>query len=114
MRKPHFPFILIGILILGFAVGNVLGLILASLGLGVAYLASLRLHPRMRHGRCNGSGEVRGSVFTWTHRKCPGTVCQGGRQIRWGAGLWGADHIKAERARAREARAAAKQSNRWR
>ena len=114
MKKAHFPWLLVGILVVGYAGWHLLGLVLAALGLGVAYFASLRLHPRMRHSRCKGTGEVRGSVFTWTHRKCPGTVCQGGRQIRWGAGLWGADHIKAERARARSAKLTAKADNRWR
>jgi len=114
MRKPHFPWIIAGVLVVGYAGWHLLGLVVAALGLFIAYLASLRLHPRMRHGKCKGTGEVRGSVFTWTHRKCPGTVCQGGRQIRWGAGLWGAEHIRSERARAREAKTAAKDGNRWR
>ena len=114
MRKANFPWILIGILVLGFIVGHALGLILAALGCGVAYLVSLRLHPRMRHGRCKGSGEVKGSVFTWAHRKCPGTVCQGGRQIRWGARHFGAGHIQGEAARTMQAKTAAKQGNRWR
>ena len=114
MKKTSFPWIIAVILILGLAVGHVLGLILAALGLVVAYGISLRLHPRMRHGRCKGSGEVKGSVFTWTHRKCPGKVCQGGRQIRWGAGLWGAEHIRSERTRAVQAKTAAREGNRWR
>jgi hypothetical protein len=114
VKKTSFPWILIGILIVGFAVAGILGLIVAALGLGIAYISSLRLHPRMRHGRCNGTGEVRGSVFTWAHRRCPGRVCQGGRQIRWGAGLWGADHIRGERARVVQAKTAAREGNRWR
>ncbi len=114
MKKAHFPWILVAILIVGFAVGHALGLILAAVGLFIAYLTSLRLHPRMRHGRCKGSGEVKGSVFVWTHRKCPGKVCQGGRQIRWGAGLWGAGHIRSERTRVVQSKTAAKEGNRWR
>jgi hypothetical protein len=114
VSKSSFPWIIVIILVIGLAVGHVLGLILAALGLVVAYGISLRLHPRMRHGRCNGTGEVKGSVFVWTHRKCPGTVCQGGRQIRWGAGLWGAEHIRSERERARQAKLAAREGNRWR
>jgi len=94
MSKPSFPWILTGILFFSFAAFHVAGLAVAGLGCGVAYVGSLRLHPRMRHGRCKGTGEVRGAVFTWTHRKCPGTVCQGGRQIRWGAGHFGAGHIQ--------------------
>jgi len=114
VRKTQFPWLLIGILVISFAAFHILGLILAVLGLGVAYFSSLRLHPRMRHGRCKGTGEVRGAVFTWTHRKCPGKVCQGGRQIRWGAGLWGAEHVRSERARTVQAKVTAKEGNRWR
>ena len=114
MSKPQFPWILVGILAFSLLAFHLAGLILASLGCGVAYLVSLRIHPRMRHGRCKGSGEVKGSVFTWTHHKCSGKVCQGGRQIRWGAGLWGQEHIKAERARVIQTKTAAKQGNRWR
>ena len=114
VQKRHFPFVLTVILIVGWAAGNILGLILAALGLGIAYAVSLRMHPRMRHGRCNGSGEVRGSVFTWAHRRCPGKVCQGGRQIRWGARHFGAGHIQGEAARTIQAKTAAKDNNRWR
>ena len=114
VKKSSFPWILVGILVVGLAAGGVVGLALAGFGCGVAYAISLRSHPRMRHGRCKGTGEVRGSVFTWTHRKCPGKVCQGGRQIRWGAGLWGAEHIRSERARVVQGKTAAKEGNRWR
>lgn len=114
MRKTQFPVVLALILAAGFIFGRIAGLILAALGLGVAYLVSLRWHPRMRHGRCNGSGEVRGSVFTWTFRRCPGKVCQGGRQIRWGAGRFGSGPIRAERSRAVRAKTAARDGKRWR
>lgn len=114
MKKPHFPWILAGILFVSFAAFGILGLIVAGIGTGGAYLVSLRIHPRMRHGKCKGSGEVKGAVFTWTHRKCPGTVCQGGRQIRWGAGHFGAGHIQGEYARAKAAKTRAKENNRWR
>ena len=114
MSKPQFPWILVGILFVSFAAFHLVGLIVAGLVCGVAYVTSLRLHPRMRHGRCKGTGEVKGSVFTWTHQRCPGKVCQGGRQIRWGAGLWGAEHVRSERARVVQAKAAAKEGNRWR
>ena len=114
VRKSRFPWILAGILVVAFAGWHLAGLVLASIGLGTAYFFSLRVHPRMRHGRCKGTGEVRGAVFTWTHRKCPGKVCQGGRQIRWGAGRWGADHIRAERSRAVQSKTRAREENRWR
>ena len=114
MSKPSFPWILAGILLFSLLAFHLLGLIVAGLGCGIAYGISIRLHPRMRHGRCKGTGEVRGSVFTWTHRKCPGTVCQGGRQIRWGARHFGAGHIQGEATRAIQAKTAAKDGNRWR
>lgn len=115
MRKAHFPWILAIILLGGFIFGHILGLVLAALGLFVSYLISLRLHPRIRHtgwNSCNGSGEIRGSVFTWSFRKCP--RCNGGRLVRWGAGLWGAEHVRSERRRTSEARAAARDGHRWR
>ena len=115
MRKKQFPLILIGILVLGIAVAGLLGLILAALGLGIAYAFSLRVHPRMRHTGfrgCDGTGEHRGAVFTWVHRRCG--RCQGGRIIRFGAGHWGAGHIQGEYTRAKAAKTAAKENDRWR
>ena len=103
------------ILLLAWANGAASG-ILASLGLGVIYFASLRFSPRTRHTGfrgCGGTGEIHGRLFRHAHRKCPGKVCQGGRQIRWGAGLWGAGHIRAERSRTVQAKTTAKQNNRW-
>ena len=115
MRKEQFPWVLIAILVLGYLVFNVLGLVLAVLGLFVAYFVSVRLHPRVRHTgwrSCNGSGEKRGSIFTWSFHKCPG--CNGGRLVRWGAGHFGPDHIQREYRRNLEARRKAKQDSRWR
>ena len=112
VQKRHFPWVLIGILVVGWAAGSILGLILAALGLSIAYGISLRVHPRMRHGRCNGTGEHRGAVFTWVHRRCG--RCQGGRIIRFGAGHWGAGHIQGEYTRTKAAQAQARDSNRWR
>ena len=107
MSRSRFPWILAGILLISLAAWGVTGLILAIVGLSAAWYASLRLHPRIRHRACRGTGEVRGAVFTWTFRKCP--RCSGGRLIRWGAGQWGAPHIRAENARGRQARAKARQ-----
>jgi hypothetical protein len=115
VRKAHFPWILAGILLVGYAGWHLVGLIIAAVGLLIAYLLSLRVHPRMRHTGfrgCGGSGEHRGAIFTWTHRRCPG--CQGGRIIRWGAGQFGAGHIQAEASRSKRAREAARDQNRWR
>lgn len=115
MQKAHFPWILLLILIVGFAAFHVLGLVLAAIGLFVAYFFSVRLHPRVRHtgwGSCNGTGEHRGGIFTWTFRRCPG--CNGGRLVRWGAGQFGPDHIQAEYRRGIEMRRQAKKDKRWR
>ena len=110
--KRRFPLILAVILIAGYAYASTVGLALAAFGLAVIYVLSLWINPRMRRGRCNGTGERRGVVFTWTHHKCPG--CQGGRIVRRGAGIWGAGHIQREHARGKAARAAAKSGGTWR
>jgi len=112
MRKTQFPWILGGILLLAWAAGGIIGLVLAATGLSGIYLASLRVHPRIRHGRCKGTGEHRGAVFTWTHRKCG--KCSGGRIVRWGAGHWGSEPVRAEHQSAVRARAAARESGTWR
>jgi hypothetical protein len=111
MSKRSFPWILAGILFFSFAAFHLVGLVVAGLGCGIAYFTSLRLHPRMRHARCKGSGEIKGKVFTWTFRRCPGKVCQGGRQIRWGAGLWGAEHIRNDRRKTVQAKTHAKENH---
>jgi hypothetical protein len=115
VQKRHFPWILLGILVAGYAVASIVGLVLAAIGLFIVYLASLRVHPRIRHTGwrgCGGSGEHRGAVFTWTFRKCPG--CNGGRLIRRGAGTWGAQHIRREHASTKAARARARSEHVWR
>jgi hypothetical protein len=115
VRRSRFPWVIALILVLAWAGWHLAGLVLAGAGLGVIYLASLRVHPRIRHTGfrgCGGTGEHRGSVFTWTHRRCPG--CDGGRLVRWGAGHYGAPHIQAEYRRNRTARAKRRQEHRWR
>lgn len=102
------------ILLLAWANGATSG-ILASLGLGVIYLASLGFSPRTRHTGfrgCGGTGEIHGRLFRHAHRRCPG--CQGGRIIRYGAGHFGTQHIQAEYAKGKTARKKAKAENRWR
>jgi hypothetical protein len=115
MQRQHFPWILIGILALGAFGGGVLGFVIAAVGMFIVYLVTLRVHPRIRHTGwqgCAGTGEHRGAVFTWTHRKCPG--CNGGRLIRRGAGIWGAEHIRHEYARSKAARETARSNGTWR
>ena len=102
------------ILLLAWANGATSG-ILASLGVGVIYFASLRFSPRARHTGfrgCGGTGEIHGWLFRHAHRRCP--RCQSGRIIRRGAAIWGPEHIKSEYARTKQARATARDEHRWR
>lgn len=112
MWKTQAPWLLIAILVVSYAALHVIGLILAGLVLSAMYLGSIRMHPRIRHKKCGGMGEHRSALFPWTHRKCPG--CQGGRLIRWGAGQFGADHIRSEYRRGKEARRKAWKDHVWR
>ena len=112
MSKARFPWVLAGVLILSWAAWGVAGPLAALAVLGVLYVGSVRLSPRARHGRCNGTGQHQGILFTWVHRRCGG--CQSGRVIRWGAAQFGSPAVKAEAARAKAALAAAKQGHRWR
>jgi hypothetical protein len=111
VQRRHYPWILIAIELIAFASGILTGVLVTVILIAI-YLLSLRVHPRMRHGRCNGTGEHRGALFTWTHRKCPD--CYSGRIIRWGAGRWGSGHIKREYKIGQEARRAARTAHRWR
>lgn len=101
-----------GILVVAWAGWHALGLVLALAVLAVVYVSSVRLSPRIRHGRCNGTGQKQGILFTWVHRRCGG--CASGRIIRWGAGQWGTPAVQAERVRMRAGLKAAKQADRWR
>ena len=115
MRKGQYPWFLIIILIIGYAGFHLIGLVLAGIGLFLGYYFSVRRHPRIRHigwRSCNGTGERRGSFFTWTFHRCPD--CGGGRLIRWGAGHFGTTPVKAEYRRGIEARRRAREQARWR
>jgi hypothetical protein len=99
--------------ILAIAAKGLLGFAVVTLAIGVIYLVSVILHPRMRHGRCNGTGEVRSRLFPWVFHRCPG--CAGsGRIIRYGAGLAGRDHARQERAQRRRTVQARRQTRSWR
>jgi hypothetical protein len=115
MQRAHFPWVLLIILIVGFAAFGILGLILAAIGLVVAYFFGVRLHPpgpACWTGGCNGRGEHRGAIFTWAFHRCPG--CNGGRLVRWGAGHFGPGKIQDEYRRGIEIRRQAKKDKRWR
>ena len=101
--------------VIAWAAGHLVGVVLATLGIIIISLVTVRIHPRVRHvgwGTCNGTGEHRGAIFGWRHRRC--ARCNGGRLIGWGAGNFGSEHIQSEYVRSRQARAAARDGNRWR
>lgn len=112
MRKSSFPWVLAVILLIAFADWGVTGLILASLAAAGVYGASIRLHPRIRHAKCGGTGEHKSPLFPWRFRKCGG--CQSGRLISWGAGQFGAPYIRAEYRAGRDARRVARKNRTWR
>lgn len=115
MRKGTFT-VAAGIVLLAAWGGwHLLGVILAALALFFAYWVSLIVHPRTRHtgiGGCGGTGEHRGGIFGWGHRRCPG--CDGGRMIRLGAGTFGTEPVRDEYRRRRQARRAARDRHAWR
>lgn len=112
MSKSRFPWAVAGILLVAWAGWHALGLVLAAAVLAVVYLGSVRLSPRTRHGRCNGTGQKQGVLFTWTHRRCG--RCNGGRIVRWGSRQWGTGPVRAEAARTRRALARARETRAWR
>jgi hypothetical protein len=95
----------------GWVVGRALGVLAASAIMFVPYFISLWLHPRARHSVCNGTGERRGGIFGWTHRRCPD--CQSGRIIRVGAAYMGPANIRNQARRNRQAAASTKSRERW-
>jgi hypothetical protein len=77
----------------------------------VGYVISVVIHPRARCTHCSGTGELRGSVFSWGFRRCP--QCAGGRIVRRGAGVVGLPQAR-EQARAfRETRRNTRFWQRW-
>jgi hypothetical protein len=104
---------IIVVLITSFALGGALWLILAGVGLLVLYVLSIRLHPRMLHPRCGGSGRTHDWLFPWVYHRCQG--CGGnGRMIRYGAARWGQPHIRQEADTVAKARAATRSQGSWR
>ena len=79
--------------------------------LTVGYVVSVVIHPRTRCTHCGGSGELRGSIFPWTFRRCP--QCAGGRTIRRGAAVIGLPHVKAQARQQRETRQNTRTRQRW-
>jgi hypothetical protein len=86
--------------------------VLAAVVIGLAYLVAVRVHPRTRHRRCRGTGEHRGLLFTWGHRRCP--RCRSGRIIRRGAAWFGTAAIQAEHRREVAEHRRARANHTWR
>jgi hypothetical protein len=61
--------------------------VIAGLGVLVAWAVSLLLHPYTECGSCKGTPRSYGSIATRSFRLCP--ACSGtGRQLRVGARMW--------------------------
>ena len=109
-NRRLFPLWFFGLLVIAIAAHSILiGAIWAVLGAG--YLVSLVIHPRIRCLHCSGTGELRGSIFPWTFRRCP--QCAGGRIIRRGATVIGLPHVKAQAQAQKQARENTTTRQRW-
>ena len=110
MTRRTFPVFFFGLLVVAIVARSlVIGIIWLALMLG--YVVSVLIHPRIRCLHCSGTGELRGSVFPWTFRRCP--QCQGGRTIRRGATAIGLPHVKDQARAQRTARENTKTRQRW-
>ena len=114
MRKGTFAVVIAVVLAVALFGNHAVGIV--GLGiLGAGYWLSVIVHPRTRHTgfrSCNGTGEHRGFIFGWAHRKCP--RCDGGRMIRAGAGQFGTAPVRGEYVRRRAARRTARSGRTWR
>lgn len=110
MTRRSFPVIFFGLLVVAIVAHSVvIGVIWLVLMLG--YVVSVLIHPRSRCTHCNGTGELRGSIFTWTFRRCG--QCQGGRIIRRGATSIGLPHVRQQAGAQRRARENTSTRQRW-
>ena len=108
--RRTFPFIFWG-LWAATVIGRSGALFLIAGLVTVSYIVSLVVHPRARCLRCDGTGELKGSVYGWAHRRCPD--CQGGRIIRWGARRLGLGHVRGQARQNRAHAAATRRHERW-
>ena len=115
MTKGQAAITAVIVLLVATAAGHLLGFLLGLLIVGVPYAISIRLHPRTRHlgwRSCKGSGEHRGAILKWGHRRCP--KCDGGRLVRAGNTVFGSPRMRREYWGRKEARKTAKKEHRWR
>ena len=105
-----FPIWFFGLLIAAI-IGHSLALGAIWLVLTAGYVVSVVIHPRARCAHCNGTGELRGSLYPWTFRRCP--QCQGGRIIRRGATAIGLPHVRQQARQIRQARENTTTRQRW-
>lgn len=109
-NRRLFPFWFFGLIVVAIIAHSlVIGAIWLILMVG--YGISVLVHPRARCLHCSGTGELRGSLFPWTFRRC--AQCQGGRIIRRGATVIGLPHVRAQARQQRRARENTKTRQRW-
>ena len=105
-------------LVIATAAKGFAGFFVAAVVVGVPYYISLFIHPRTRHTGlgglwgCKGTGEHRGGLLRWGHRKCG--KCDSGRLVRTGAGYFGSQQVQDEYQRRKKARKRARQEHKWR
>jgi hypothetical protein len=92
-------------------IGHSLALGAVWLVLAAGYVISVVIHPRSRCAHCSGTGELRGSIFRWTFRRCP--RCQSGRIIRRGATVMGLPHVRQQAGQIRQQRENTSIRQRW-
>jgi hypothetical protein len=106
MNKRSFFVTLVVAELIGYGSRGLAGAVVVGVIAFAGYAVSVRLHPRVRHRGCNGTGEIKGRIFGWTFRRCPN--CDGGRMLRAGNAVAGSSRYaglyrarRAARARAR-------------
>lgn len=92
-------------------IGRSMALFVLWLILAAGYAVSLVLHPRARCTHCAGTGELKGRIYGWAHRRCP--RCQGGRIVRRGATAIGLPHVRQQARQIRQARENTTTRQRW-
>ena len=108
--RRTFPIWFFGLLVVAI-IGHSVAIGVIWLVVMAGYAVSVVIHPRARCTHCNGTGELRGSLFPWTFRRCH--QCQGGRIIRRGAESIGLPHVRAQARQHRQERERTAIRERW-